>query len=289
MTFTVGDEARITRIASLAGQPGHLQIHQHDVGLQAAHGFARFVAVGRFADDDELLAVVEQRAQAFAHDAVIVDQQQADGRGCARVMAYRQQWNANAYGGPLSRLRLNFTHAAERGGALAHGLQADALFGAIGVGRVALARDRSRGRCRCTVNVSTSHSMPPQMSTRFAPEWRIAFDSASRQIRYRLSSSAGRLRAIGAEIQADARRLRRKNESEPLQRRREAHSLDVGDADVATPESAGSPLTNRAAARATAHASRRTRAAPALRCDAPDARLPPDRGATPTRATATSS
>ncbi len=82
MTFTVGRRGANHADGIAGGHAGHLQIHEDDVRLQAANGVARLVAVAGLADDDELAAIViEQRAQAFANDAVIVDEQQLDGGG----------------------------------------------------------------------------------------------------------------------------------------------------------------------------------------------------------------
>ena len=71
---------------------------------------------------------------------------------------------------PSSRLRSNFAHAAEHGGALAHGLQADALLAAIGVGGSALRQVEAAAVVAHGHRQHVVASKRPQMSTRLAPE-----------------------------------------------------------------------------------------------------------------------
>ena len=59
-----------------AGQAGHLQIHDHDVGRELADEPQRLAAVVRLADHLEAL-LLEQAPEAAPEEIVVVDQQHA--------------------------------------------------------------------------------------------------------------------------------------------------------------------------------------------------------------------
>jgi hypothetical protein len=60
---------------------GHADVHQHDVGRQATRLLDRRVAVGRLADDVDVLLGVEDHAEAGAHQRLVVGDQDADHSG----------------------------------------------------------------------------------------------------------------------------------------------------------------------------------------------------------------
>src|ERR1044071_1580349 len=64
-----------------AVEPRHAQVHQHDRRMQRLDERDRFLAVRRFADDLEIVARGEERAQPFAKEHLIVGDDDADHAG----------------------------------------------------------------------------------------------------------------------------------------------------------------------------------------------------------------
>ena len=59
----------------------HAQVHEHDVGVVAGRERDRLLPVGRRADQLDAVEQTEQRAEALAHDALVVGEQDADHAG----------------------------------------------------------------------------------------------------------------------------------------------------------------------------------------------------------------
>ncbi|MCD6042265.1 MAG: hypothetical protein K0R40_1868 [Burkholderiales bacterium] len=75
-------QARQDFPAGIEARPvGQAQVHQHHLRTQAARLGYRFGHRPGFAGDFESVDGAEQRAQARAHDLVIVDEQQPDRAG----------------------------------------------------------------------------------------------------------------------------------------------------------------------------------------------------------------
>jgi hypothetical protein len=55
-------------------RPGHPNVHQYDIGLGAGYHRDRLTPVAGLADDLEVIAVSEQRAQATSYQGLIVGQ-----------------------------------------------------------------------------------------------------------------------------------------------------------------------------------------------------------------------
>ena len=84
MTRVAGASSRNRSIALDAVQARHDEVHEHDVGLQGGDGVERGLAVGRLADDLDVVLQLEERPQALAHDRVVVDDEDADHAGTRR-------------------------------------------------------------------------------------------------------------------------------------------------------------------------------------------------------------
>ena len=69
-----------------AAEAGHRDVEDDDVGANALDELEHLAAVGRFAGDLEVRLGLEQSAQAFAHDAVVVCDHDRDHR--SRVPAW---------------------------------------------------------------------------------------------------------------------------------------------------------------------------------------------------------
>ena len=63
----------------------HVEVHQHDVGLELLGLLDRLGAVGGGADELDVLEPADQAAEAVADDAVVVGEQDADHRGTSSV------------------------------------------------------------------------------------------------------------------------------------------------------------------------------------------------------------
>ena len=61
-----------------AVDPGHLEVHEHDVGPQGARLLDGLGAVGGLADDGDVVDAGEELGQAAPHHGVVVDQQHGD-------------------------------------------------------------------------------------------------------------------------------------------------------------------------------------------------------------------
>ena len=61
----------------------HADVHQHDVGPSALDQRDRLGAVGGLADDLDVVAGVEDHAEAAAHERLVVGDQDADAHGAA--------------------------------------------------------------------------------------------------------------------------------------------------------------------------------------------------------------
>ena len=67
-----------------AGQPGHLDVEEHQVRLQAIDGLERLHAVARLADDFDAPDLAEEIAQLIARQLLVVDEDgQSDPSCCA--------------------------------------------------------------------------------------------------------------------------------------------------------------------------------------------------------------
>jgi hypothetical protein len=64
-----------------AVEAGHADVHQHDVGDEAARRVGRLVAVGGLADHLDAVLRGQQRPKARAHERLVVGEQDADHRG----------------------------------------------------------------------------------------------------------------------------------------------------------------------------------------------------------------
>ena len=64
-----------------AVEPRHHEVEQDHVGVGARGGVDRGLAVAGLGDDLDVVLEVEERAQALAHDGVVVGEQDADHAG----------------------------------------------------------------------------------------------------------------------------------------------------------------------------------------------------------------
>ena len=86
-----------------AVEPRHREVEQHDVGREPLRLGDRGLAVGRLPDDLDVVLQVEERAQALAHDRVVVGDQDAD----------HARRDLEPHARPLPRRRLDRERAAE--------------------------------------------------------------------------------------------------------------------------------------------------------------------------------
>ena len=82
-----GNSARIVIVASTPVHVRHLEVHQGDVGAEAAELFDRFAAVGGLADERDVGFVSDERRDTFPQERVVVDREHAnpDGVGAHSV------------------------------------------------------------------------------------------------------------------------------------------------------------------------------------------------------------
>ena len=59
-------------------QPRHRDVHQHDVGQMSPNQFERLPTVAGFGDDLDGFSLFQQRANARAHEGMIIDEKDAD-------------------------------------------------------------------------------------------------------------------------------------------------------------------------------------------------------------------
>ena len=82
MLIIRGDEDDVRRRARVehpardleAGQPRHLHVEEHEVGLQAVDGRQRFHAVARLSDDLDPAQLSEQKSQLIPGQLLVVDE-----------------------------------------------------------------------------------------------------------------------------------------------------------------------------------------------------------------------
>ena len=99
-----------------AVEPRHDEVHEHDVGLERRDRRERRLAVGRLADDLDVVLQLEERAQALAHDGVVVDDEDGDharhleaSRSCRRRARSRR-----AASPPIARARSSIVVSPRR-------------------------------------------------------------------------------------------------------------------------------------------------------------------------------
>ena len=61
-------------------EPGHPDVHQHDVGPQPRRGLEALAAVGGLADDLDVVAAAEHQRQRRPDERVVVDHEHPDAR-----------------------------------------------------------------------------------------------------------------------------------------------------------------------------------------------------------------
>jgi hypothetical protein len=67
--------ALMARVAAIPSSAGNVDVHQHNVRLQLFSGEDRFLTVGGFADDSDVRAVVQNRAQGLADIGIVIHQE----------------------------------------------------------------------------------------------------------------------------------------------------------------------------------------------------------------------
>ena len=67
----------------------HLDVHQHDIGVEGLCGASRLCTVGGLTDDDEVVLRGEDRSQTGAQQRLVVGQHDADHEPTAGVIAWR--------------------------------------------------------------------------------------------------------------------------------------------------------------------------------------------------------